>query len=196
MSIDAKAVAMLREQTGAGMMDAKRALEEAAGDTQKAAEILRVKGITKAASKTERETKEGRVHAYVHATGKLGVLVEVQCETDFVARTEGFQALCNDLALHVAASAPLYVSRTEVPAEVVEKECALMTAEVEAQGKPAEIVQKIVEGKMEKYFSEICLLEQAFVKDEEKNINDVVAEAVAKLGENIQIRRFARLQIG
>ncbi|NBS41553.1 elongation factor Ts [bacterium] len=195
MPVDAKLVATLREMTGAGMMDAKRALEESNGDLTAAAEQLRVKGIAKAASKSERVTKEGKVHAYIHGTGKLGAMVEVLCETDFVARTEGFLDLCQDLAMHVSATDPIYVKREDVPADLVEKQKEIFRAELAEQAKPAEIVEKIVEGKLAKYFSEICLLEQAFIKDEDVTVDEFIKAKVATIGENIQVARFSRFQI-
>ncbi len=194
--ITAAAVSSLREMTGAGMMDAKRALVEADGDLQKAAEGLRKSGIIKAASKAERATNEGRVHAYIHSNGKVGAMVEVLCETDFVARNEAFVEFCNDLAMHIAASAPEYLSPTEVPAEVVEKEKEIYRAEIEGQGKPAEIVEKIVQGKLEKFYGEICLLNQVFIKDDTKTIDEFIKEKIATIGENIQVRRFARFVLG
>ncbi len=194
--ITAAAVGELREMTGAGMMDAKKALVEAGGDLEKAAELLRKNGIIKAGKKADRTTNEGRVHAYVHGTGKVGVLVEVLCETDFVARNEAFVALCNDLAMHVAASAPLYVSRDQVPMEMVEKEREMYRAEMEGQTKAAEIMDKIVDGKLNKFFADVCLLEQAFIKDEDKTVEEFVKEKIATLGENIQVRRFSRLNLG
>ena len=194
--ITAQAVAQLREMTGAGMMDAKKALVEASGDVNTAAENLRKSGVIKAASKSERVTNEGRVHAYIHSNGKSGAMVEVLCETDFVARNEGFVELCHDLALHICASQPLCVSRDQVPAELVEKEKQIYQAELEGQGKPAEMMEKIIEGKLNKYFSEIVLLEQAFVKDDTKTIETFVKEKIATLGENIQIRRFSRFVLG
>src|SRR3989344_2796486 len=194
--IDAKTVATLREMTNAGMMDAKRALEEAGGNLEAAAEMLRKKGIAKAVKKADRVTNEGRVHAYVHGTGKLGVLVEVLCETDFVARNEAFLDLCQDLALHISASDPLYVARDAVPVDLVEKQQAMIREESAAGAKSAEILEKMVEGRLSKWYQEIVLVEQAFVKDEDKTIEDLVKEKIALLGENIQVRRFARFQIG
>ncbi len=196
MAVDAKLVAQLREMTGAGMMDAKKALEETNGNLETAGELLRQKGQAKAASKSDRETREGRVHAYMHANGKLGAMVEVLCETDFVARNEGFIELCNDLAMHVSASLPLYLRREDVPEDVANKERRLFTEEMAASGKPAEIVEKIVEGKMNKFYSEVCLLEQVFIKDEDKTIDQFIKEKVSTLGENIQLVRFSRFQIG
>ncbi len=195
MSIDAKMVVELRSMTGAGMMDAKKALEETAGDLEKAAQYLREKGIAKAAKKADRETNEGRVHAYIHSNGKLGAMVEVLCETDFVARNEAFIEFCHDLALHVSALDPLYLTREDVPLELVEKEQAIYTAEMEGVGKPADVIAKIVEGKLNKWYSEIVLMEQAFIKDEDMTIEDFVKSKIASLGENMQIRRFARFNI-
>ncbi len=194
--IDAKLVSQLREMTGAGMMDAKRALEETNGDLASAADALRVKGLVKAASKTERATKEGRVHAYLHGNAKLGAMVEVLCETDFVARTEGFIAMCHDIAMHISASDPLYVKREDVPVDLIEKQKELFRAEMAEQAKPAEIVEKIVEGKLNKYYSDICLLEQAFIKDEDKTVDEFIKGKVATIGENIQVSRFSRFMIG
>lgn len=189
-------VAQLREMTGAGMMDAKKALVESAGDLNRAADLLRKSGIIKAGKKAERATNEGRVHAYIHGGGKVGTLVEVLCETDFVARNEAFVALCNDLAMHVAAAAPLYVSRDQVPAEMVAKEKEIYAGEMAGQSKPQEVMEKIIEGKLNKFFGEICLLEQAFIKDEDKTVDQFIKEKIATLGENIQVRRFSRLNLG
>lgn len=196
MPVDAKLVAQLRELTGAGMMDAKKALEETNGDLTAAADVLRKKGVAKAASKAERETKEGRVHAYLHGNAKLGAMVEILCETDFVARTEGFVALCNDIAMHVSAADPLYVRREDVPEQMVQKQKEMFAEEMIGQAKPADIVEKIVEGKLAKYFSEICLLEQTYIKDEDKTVDEFIKEKVATIGENIQVSRFSRFLIG
>lgn len=195
MSIDAKLVAELRSRTGAGMMDAKKALEETSGDIEKAIEFLREKGMTKAAKKADRETHEGRVHSYIHSNGKLGAMVEVLCETDFVARNEAFVDFCNDLAMHVSAADPLYLTREDVPAEMVEKEKDLFKKEMENQSKPADVIEKIVEGKLNKWYSEIVLMEQSFIKDEDQTIEEFVKSKIASLGENMQIRRFARFNI-
>lgn len=195
MPISAQQVAQLRAQTGAGMMDAKTALEESSGDLEKAAEFLRKKGIAKAAKKADRETKEGRVHAYIHSNGKLGALVEVLCETDFVARNEAFIDFCNDLALHVSASEPVYLTRADIPQEIVEKETSIYREELVAQSKPAEVIEKIIEGKLNKWFSEVVLMEQSFIKDDDKTIEEFLKEKIASLGENMQIRRFARFSI-
>ncbi|HTN52981.1 MAG TPA: translation elongation factor Ts [Anaeromyxobacter sp.] len=194
--ISAKMVSELREKTGAGMMDCKKALAEAAGDLAKAEEVLRKKGLAAAAKKSGRAATEGAVASYIHMGGKIGVLVEVNCETDFVARTEGFQALVKDLAMQIAAAAPRWVRREEVPAEVVAKEVEIAKAQMRDQKKPEAILEKIATGKVEKFYGEFCLMEQAFVKDDKKKIQDVVTEAVAKIGENIQVRRFARFVLG
>jgi len=194
--ITAKMVQELREKTGVGMMDCKKMLTEAGGDMAKAEELLRKKGLTKAASKAGRAATEGAVASYIHMGGKIGVLLEVNCETDFAARNEGFQALVKDLSMHVAAAAPLYVRREEVPAELVAKEVEIVKAQLREQKKPEAMLEKIAAGKIEKYYSEICLLEQPFVKDDKKKVGDIVTEAVAKIGENIQVRRFVRYVLG
>jgi elongation factor Ts len=194
--ITAKMVAELREKTGAGMMDCKKALGEAGGDLGKAEDVLRKKGLSAAAKKAGRIASEGAVASYIHMGGKIGVLVEVNCETDFVARTEGFQSLVKDVAMQIAAAAPQYVRREEVPAGAIEKELEIARAQAREQKKPDAIVEKIATGKVDKYYKEICLMEQAFVKDDKKTIQDVLTEAIAKIGENIQIRRFSRFVLG
>ncbi len=194
--ISAKMVQELRERTGAGMMDCKKALAETGGDAAKAEDVLRKKGLSAAAKKAGRVASEGAVASYIHMGGKIGVLVEVNCETDFVARTEGFQSLVKDLAMQIAAAAPQYVRREEVPADVVQKELEIGRAQAKEQKKPDAIVEKIATGKLEKFYQEVCLLEQPFVKDDKKTVKDMVAEAVAKIGENIQVRRFARYVLG
>jgi len=194
--ITAKMVQELREKTGAGMMDCKKVLTEAGGDFAKAEELLRKKGLAAAARRSARAATEGAVASYIHMGGKIGVLLEVNCETDFVARTDGFQALVKDLAMQIAAAAPLCVRREDVPAELIAKEMEIARGQAREQKKPEAIVEKIATGKVEKYFSEVCLLEQAFVKDDKKKVGDVVTEAVAKIGENIQVRRFARFVLG
>ncbi len=194
--VSASMVKELREKTGAGMMDCKKALAEAGGDFAKAEEVLRKKGLSAAAKKTGRAATEGAVASYIHMGGKIGVLLEVNCETDFVARTEGFQALVKDLAMHIAAAAPDYVRREEVPAEVTARELDIGRAQAREQKKPEAIVEKIAAGKLEKFLEERVLLEQKFVKDDKKKVGDVVTEAVAKIGENIQVRRFARFVLG
>jgi len=194
--ITAKMVQELREKSGAGMMDCKKALTEAGGDFTKAEEVLRKKGLSAAAKKTGRIASEGAVASYIHMGGKIGVLVEVNCETDFVARTDGFQTLVKDLAMQIAAAAPLYVRREEVPADVVTKEMEIAKAQMREQKKPEAILEKIATGKVEKYYEQFCLLDQPFVKDDKRKISEVITEAVAKLGENIQVRRFARFVLG
>jgi len=196
MSIDASMVKDLREKTGAGIMDCKRALSETNGDVEEALVFLRKKGLAAAEKKAGRETREGLVGSYIHATGKIGVMVEVACETDFVARTDEFKTLVKDLAMHVAASNPVAVSRDEVPADLVATEREMMKAQVAEMGKPAAVQEKIVEGKMEKWYAEKVLLEQPFVKDQDQKVSDVVTAAVAKLGENIQVKRFVRFVLG
>lgn len=191
-------IRVLREKTGAGIMDCKVALSESQGDLEKATDYLRKKGLAAAEKKAGRLTLEGQIGSYVHAGGKLGVLVEVNCETDFVARTDDFQALVHDLALQVAGAIPAarYVRREEVPPEEIEREKEIYAAQAREEKKPEAVVQKILEGKLEKFFQEVCLLEQSFIKDPQVKIKDVVAQAIAKMKENIQIRRFARLRLG
>ncbi len=195
MSITAGDIKELREQTGVGMMDCKKALTEADGDIKKALEVLRKKGLAMAAKRSSRTASEGLITSYIHMN-KLGVLLEVNCETDFVAKTDDFQEFVKDVAMHIAAANPAYVRREEIPAEVVEKEKEIFASQI--TNKPAQAVEKILEGKIEKFYSESCLLDQVFVKDEEqkKTINDLLIEKVAKLGENIVINRFARFQLG
>jgi len=195
MPIDAKMVAQLRAQTGAGMMDAKKALEQTDGDLEKAAEELRKKGVAKAAKKADRATNEGRVHAYIHSNGKLGAMVVVSCETDFVARNEAFVAFCNDLAMHVSATEPLYLTRDQVPAELIEKEQEINREAMHNEAKPADVIEKIVEGKLNKWFSEIVLMEQDYIKDDSLTIDQFVTEKIASLGENIQIKDFKRFSL-
>jgi elongation factor Ts len=192
--IDPKLVKQLREKTNAGFMDCKRALVESAGDLEKAETILRTKGIATAAKKATRATKEGIVASYIHLQGKVGVLVEVNCETDFVARNENFREFVKDITLHIAAAHPLYVSRTDVPANLVEAEREIYKAQV--QGKPAHVADKIVEGKLEKFYGTVCLLEQGFIKNPDVTIHDLLNAKVAELGENIVIRRFVRYLVG
>lgn len=197
MAIDPKTVAELRGQTGAGIVECKNALDEAGGNIEKAIEVLRKKGEIKAAKKSaERTTKEGLVHAYIHQNGRVGAMVEVSCETDFVALTEDFQNLVHDLAMQVAAANPLYVKPEDVPAETVAKEKETYTEELRAAGKPEEMMEKIVAGKLDKYFAEICLIKQQFIKDEEITIEELVNQKIAKTGEKIEIKRFARFEIG
>ena len=184
----------LREKTNAGMMDCKRALDETSGDLIKAEELLRKKGIASASKKASRATREGIIASYIHLQGKVGVLVEINCETDFVAKNDVFREFVKDITLHVAASYPLYVSRDQVPETLVQSEREIYTAQV--TGKPANIVDKIVDGKMDKFFSTVCLLEQAFIKNPDLTIKDFVNSKIAELGENIVIRRFTRYMVG
>src|SRR4030081_2348805 len=188
IDINPQLVRQLREKTNAGMMDCKRALAEASGDLEKAEAILRTKGIASASKKESRTTKEGIVAAYIHLQGKVGVLVEVNCETDFVAKNENFRAFVKDITLHIAAAHPLYVSREDVPAATVESERAIYQAQV--KGKPENVMKKIVDGKLDKFYSTVCLLEQGFIKNPDQTINELVASKIAELGENIGIRRF------
>ena len=194
--ITAKMVGELREKTGAGMMDCKKMLTEAGGDMAKAEELLKAKGLATAAKKSGRAATEGTVTSYIHMGGKIGVLLEVNCETDFAARNDTFQQLVKDVAMQVAASAPLFVRREDVPAELVQRELDLAKQQLREQKKPEAMLEKIAAGKLDRFFSEICLLEQAFVKDDKKKVGDVVTEAVAKIGENIQVRRFTRYALG
>jgi elongation factor Ts len=192
--VDPQLVKQLREKTNAGMMDCKRALAESGGDLEKAETILRTKGIASAGKKASRATKEGIVAAYIHLQGKVGVLVEVNCETDFVAKNENFRAFVKDITLHIAAAHPLYVNREEVPAKTVESERAIYEAQV--KDKPANVVAKIVDGKLDKFYSTVCLLEQGFIKNPDQTIKELVGAKIAELGENIVIRRFTRYLVG
>jgi elongation factor Ts len=195
MKIDAKTVKELRDRTGAGFMDCKKALESAEGDVDKAAEELRKSGILKAASKVTRHANDGIIEAYIHPGSKLGVLVEVNCETDFVAKTEQFIELAHNIALQIAATGPIAVSRDDIAEDVVEKEKEIYKAQIEGN-KPDHILEKIIGGKLEKYFQENVLLEQSFIRDQEKTIEDIIKETIAQLGENIVVRRFTRFRIG
>ena len=195
-TITAIMVSELRARTGAGIMDCKRALAETEGDVGKAIDLLRRSGIAKAAKKAGRAASEGLVHAYIHPGGRIGVLLEVNCETDFVARNEQFQTLIHDLAMHVAAAKPLAVRREEVDPELVARERALFEAQARESGKPAPVVEKMVEGRLAKFYEENVLLEQGFVKDPEKKVDEVVKEHIATIGENIVVRRFARFELG
>ena len=196
MEVNANAVKELREKTGAGMMDCKKALAETGGDVQKAIDYLRQKGLAAAAKKADRVAADGAVGAYVHPGGKIGVLVEINCETDFVARTAEFQSLLKDIAMQVAAANPRYLRREEVPAAELDKEKEIYRQQALETGKPEKVVDKIVEGKLERFYSEACLLEQAFIKDPDKKVTDIVNESIGRLGENIQIRRFSRYHLG
>jgi elongation factor Ts len=196
MEVTASMVKDLREKSGAGMMDCKKALAETGGDMQKAFDYLRQKGLAAAAKKASRAASDGAVGAYVHAGGKIGVLVEINCETDFVARTTEFQALLKDVAMQIAAASPRCVRREEVTVADLDKEREIYRQQALESGKPEKIVDKIVDGKIDKFYSEVCLLEQSFIKDPDKKVIDVVNDAIARLGENIQIRRFSRYHLG
>ncbi|MDD3180896.1 MAG: translation elongation factor Ts [Opitutaceae bacterium] len=187
-------ISELREKTGAGLLDCKKALDEAQGSMEQAETILRKKGVASAAKKAGRATSAGLVESYIHVGGKVGVLVEVNCETDFVAKTDDFKTFCRDVCLQIAAANPLCVRREEVPEAELTKEREIATAQV--QGKPPAAIQKIIEGKLEKYYSTVCLLDQPFVKQPDKTVKDILTEKIAKLGENMQVRRFARFQLG
>jgi len=194
--VNAQLVKDLREKTGAGFMDCKTALRESAGDLEGAVRYLRERGLAAAAKKAGRATAEGQVGSYIHAGGKIGVMIEVNCETDFVARTDDFQQLVRDLAMQVAAASPLYVSKDEIPAGEIEREREIYAAQAAQSGKLAQVIAKMVEGKVEKYASEICLLEQEYIKEPGKSVRQVVTDAIGKLGENITVRRFVRFRLG
>jgi len=196
MAIGTEEVLKLRQRTGLGMMDCKRALEEAAGDAEKAIEILRKKGLATAEKKATRTAAEGRIHSYIHHNGKVGVMVEVNCETDFVAKNEQFLTFVNDLCLHICAAAPMAVRREDVPETVLERERRIAREQAIEAGKPEKIVDKIAEGKLGKWFAENVLLEQPFVKDPDRTVQDLVTDLVARTGENIVIQRFARFEVG
>lgn len=196
MSISASMVKELRDKTGAGMMECKKALVEAQGDMEKAIEIIRERGLAAAAKKASRVTAEGIVDAYIHMGGKIGVLVEVNCETDFVAKTEEFQALVKDIAMQIAAMNPKYVSREDVPAEVIEKEKEILRIQALNEGKPERVIDKIVDGRIGKFYQENCLLEQPFVKEQDMTVGQLLNDKIAKIGENISVRRFARFVLG
>jgi elongation factor Ts len=195
-TISAKEVSTLRSRTSAGMMDCKKALLETGGDIEKAVELLRTKGIAKAEKRAGRQASEGVIGSYVHFNGRIAVLVELNSETDFVARTDDFQQLAKELAMHIASANPVAVNAEDVPADVVERERAIFDAQVAESGKPEQVRPKIVEGKLKKYFKEIVLMDQPFVKDDKKTIADVVGEVSAKLGENLVVRRFVRFELG
>jgi len=196
MSVDAKTVKTLREKTGAGMMDCKKALAETGGDMEKAILYLREKGIASASKKSGRATREGRIISYIHPGDKLGVMLEVNCETDFVAKGEQFIEFTRDIALHIAAAAPSYLSRDDIPGDVLEQERSIYRTQALNDGKPANIVDKIVEGRISKFAAEVCLLDQPFVKDDKIKISDFIKNGIATFGENIGIARFARFKVG
>ncbi len=196
MEIEAHLVKELRERTQAGFMDCKKALENSSGNMEKAIAYLREHGLAKAQNKALRETKEGLVYSYIHAGGKIGVLLEMSCETDFVARTDDFQNLSKHIAMHIAAANPKYTTSAEIPQEELEKEKEILKNQAKNEGKPEHIIEKMIEGRIKKFYEEICLVEQPFIKDDKKKVQDIVKECIAKLGENITIRRFCRFQIG
>jgi len=196
VEISVEAVKKLREQTGAGVLDCKKALAECGCDIEKAVVMLREKGIASAAKRTGRATANGMVSAYIHAGGRIGVLVEMNCETDFVARTDDFQNLAREIAMHVAAEDPRYISREEVPAEVLEQEKSIFRNQALGEGKPEKVVDKIVEGKLATFYKQACLLDQPYVRDDSKTVGDLIKEVMGRLGENIVLRRFVRFQLG
>ncbi|MEC9448242.1 MAG: translation elongation factor Ts [Candidatus Neomarinimicrobiota bacterium] len=196
MSIDASVVKELRDKTGAGMMDCKKALVETSGNIDKAVDYLRKSGIAKAEKKGDRTAKEGLVFSYIHHGGRLGVLVELNCETDFVAKTDGFSDLAHNIAMQIAATSPLSVSREDIDQKLLDREKEIFTDQAKESGKPKEIIGKIVEGRVEKFYAESCLIEQQFIKDPDRKIGDLITDAVSTLGENIVINRFARFSVG
>ncbi len=196
MAGSSQLVKELREKTGAGILDCQKALTENGDDVEKAIDYLRQKGLAAAAKKAGRETNQGLIHSYIHMGGKIGVLIEVNCETDFVARNEEFKSFVNDLALQIAAANPSYVKRDDIPADLVEREKAIFEGQAKELGKPAAALPKIVEGKLEKFYQENCLLEQSFIKDPAVTVKDLVAQKISKIGENMNIRRFTRFQLG
>lgn len=196
MAITASMVKELRETTGAGMMECKKALVEMDGDLQKAVDYLREKGLAAAAKKADRVAAEGAVGSYIHAGGKIGVLVEINCETDFVAKTEDFQALVKDIAMQIAATNPTFLKREDVPSEVIAHEREVLRVQALNEGKPEAIVERMIDGRIEKFYKENCLLEQAFIRDGDQSVSDVITEKIAKMGENISVRRFTRYQLG
>lgn len=195
-TIKASDVQILRERTNVGMLDCKKALEEANGDIEKAVVILREKGIAKSAKRADKEAKEGQVFSYIHPGNKLGVLIEINCETDFVARTEDFSNMVKEFAMQIAATSPICISKEELPKEKLEQESEIARKQLEAEGKPANIIDKIIPGKLEKYYSEVCLLEQASIKDNSVKMKDILNEYKMKTGENLIIKRFVRYQLG
>jgi elongation factor Ts len=194
--ITAQMVKDLRDSTGAPFIDCKKALEEVSGDMDKALDILKIRGVAKASKKIGRETPEGTVMSYIHPGGKIGVMVEINCETDFVARNEEFQEFAREVAMQIAAANPKYISKEDIPQEELEKEKAVMKAQVLESGKPADIAEKIVEGKIEKFYEEVCLLNQTYIRDTKLKIDDLLQALIAKIGENIKVRRFTRFQLG
>lgn len=196
VAVSTELIKELREKTGAGMMDCKRALEESGGDMQKAIEVLRKKGAATAAKRADKETNQGVVEAYIHAGGRIGAMVELNCETDFVAKTPDFKALAHDIAMQIAAMTPRYIAREQVEKPVIDKELEIYKTQAQNEGKKADIAEKIAQGRLDKFYQEICLMEQSFIKDSGKTIKDLLDEATAKVGERISIRRFIRYHLG
>jgi elongation factor Ts len=196
MSLDMSLVKKLREQTGVGILECKKAIQEANNDYDKAVELLRKKGFEKAKSKASRATNQGLIGSYIHSNGQIGVLIELGCETDFVAKNDDFKALAKDISMQIAAMNPLYISEKDIPAEVIEKEKEIYRDQMKNSGKPDNIIEKIIEGKIKKYYSEICLLHQAFFKEDKMTIENLIAETIHKIGENIIVKRFVRYQVG
>ena len=196
MDISTDLIKDLRERTGAGMLDCKKALQENGGNIEKAMDFLREKGLAKAAKRGDKETKEGKVISYIHANGKIGVLLELNCETDFVAKNESFDELGKEICLQIAAASPLYINKESVPADVIEKESSILKSQLVEQGKKPEQIEKIIPGKLTSFFSEVCLLEQVHIKDNKKVIRELIQEFIAKFGENITVGKFTRYQIG
>ncbi|MFC1512782.1 translation elongation factor Ts [bacterium] len=196
MAVNTNEVQKLRAMTGAGILECKKALVESKGDIDKAIEILREKGIAKAAKRADRDASEGQIISYIHPGNKLGVLLEINCETDFVAMTDDFCALAKDIAMHIAASNPLYITKKDVPEELIEKETSIIKKQLEGSGKPSNVIDKIVPGKLEKFYSEICLLEQPYIKEPSKKVSELLTECIAKIGENILVKKFARFKLG
>jgi elongation factor Ts len=196
MAVSAAEVKALREKTGAGMMDCKRALAESGGDIDRAVSYLREQGMLAASKKSSREAKEGLIHTYIHPGSRIGTMVEINCETDFVARNEAFQALAHDIAMQVAATKPLAVEREQIPQEAVDQEMEIYRNQAKNEGKPDHIIERIVQGRIEKYYQENCLIEQPFVRDTDKSVKDLITDTVATLGENIVVRRFVRFELG
>lgn len=196
MAVDAKTVKELRDRTGSGMMDCKKALVETGGDMEKAIDLLREKGLAKAAKKASRSAKDGRVFTYIHTNGKIGAMIELNCETDFVAKTDEFQNLGHELCMQIAAASPLYIKPEDVPQDVLDKEKEIYKQQALEEGKPEKILEKIAEGKLKKFYEVNCLLEQAYIRDGDRKVNDLIVENIAKLGENIVLGRFSRFSIG
>lgn len=196
MEISSEKIKELREKTGVGVMSCKEALAESSGDIEKAVEILRKKGIASAEKKAHRETNQGAIEAYIHSGAKLGVLVEVNCESDFVAKSDDFKLLCKEIAMQIAASNPLYISKEDIPEDVILREKEIYREQLLKEKKPEKIIDKIIEGKLQKFYDAICLLEQPYIREEKKKVKDIIAEVIAKIGENIKVKRMARFKIG